>query len=86
VHRKDIALVLSDMVMPEMGGRELYRAIRDVDPDLKFVAMSGYSIDTEGEADLKSGMSGLLAKPVTIEDVAGIVSGVLKGEEANSGA
>lgn len=41
----DIHLVITDMVMPKIGGRELYRRATQMDKDIKFIYMSGYFED-----------------------------------------
>jgi len=38
-----INLVISDVVMPEMGGKELYNEIKKITPEIKFLFMSGYT-------------------------------------------
>lgn len=42
---KNIHLVITDMVMPKIGGRELYRRASQLDKDIKFIYMSGYFED-----------------------------------------
>ncbi len=49
-----IDLVLTDMVMPEMGGGELIRELRKVNPQLKAVAVTGYVL-AEALRELKEG-------------------------------
>ena len=64
-HRLD--LVLTDVVMPNMGGRELAAALRTESPDLPVILMSGYTRD----ASILSGDPGLafLEKPFTTESL-----------------
>jgi len=65
-----IDLVLSDVIMPGMGGRELSRALAASRPGLPILFMSGYNDDGElagSGADLGSG---ILAKPFTAETLA----------------
>jgi len=69
-HKGEIALVLSDMVMPEMGGRELYQALREIDPDVKMLVVSGYSLNKEVAELRKLGLKGYIQKPFTLEDLA----------------
>jgi two-component system, cell cycle sensor histidine kinase and response regulator CckA len=45
--RAEIALVLSDVIMPEMGGLELATALRREDPTVRILFMSGYTGTTE---------------------------------------
>ena len=39
-----VDLVITDVVMPEMGGRELIEELRKITPDVKVVAMTGYTL------------------------------------------
>jgi PAS domain S-box-containing protein len=70
-HRGDrIDLVLSDVIMPGMGGRELSRALATTRPTLPILFMSGYNEEGElADADLGLGPA-VLAKPFTSETLA----------------
>ncbi|MFW5856337.1 MAG: transporter substrate-binding domain-containing protein [Planctomycetota bacterium] len=56
-------LVILDMVMPHLGGREAYRALRAVDPGVKVLLASGYSLNGEAQGLLDEGVLGFLQKP-----------------------
>jgi DNA-binding NtrC family response regulator len=57
-------LVLVDLRMPDVGGLEVLRAIRETDPQCQAVLMTGYaSVDTAVEA-IKLGASDYLSKPL----------------------
>ena len=58
-----IDLVLTDVVMPRMGGPELAREIRDRTPGVKLLFVSGYTDDTLGERGVVSPDIELLHKP-----------------------
>ncbi len=76
----EIALVLSDVVMPEMGGRALFRALREQAPTVKVVLMTGHSIEKElGELQTQ-GLNGWLLKPPVIEQLAQTIARVLEEE------
>ncbi len=61
-----IHLCISDMVMPKMGGREAYKAMRKIRPDLRVIFMSGYAADkTKGIIDV--GLD-FISKPVSPTD------------------
>jgi two-component system cell cycle sensor histidine kinase/response regulator CckA len=49
-HQHEIALLLTDVVMPEMNGRDLARHLRACRPDLKVLYMSGYTGDAMSES------------------------------------
>ena len=42
-HKSDIALVISDVIMPKLGGPAMYDAIRNFAPDTRFMFMSGHA-------------------------------------------
>ena len=42
-HSNDIHLLLTDIVMPEMNGRDLFKSLRSINPNLKCLFMSGYT-------------------------------------------
>ena len=65
-----IALVLLDMVMPEMPGREAFRRLRALRSDLLVLAVSGYSESKEAQELLREPGVGFLAKPYRIDELA----------------
>ena len=60
----EISLVLTDMVMPQMGGRELGETLRAIRPDLKIVFMSGYTDEVLVRAGALSPGMPFLPKPL----------------------
>ncbi|HEY7392000.1 MAG TPA: ATP-binding protein [Bryobacteraceae bacterium] len=65
-----IQLVLTDMIMPRMGGRELAARLSEMVPDLKIMFMSGYTDDVLlRTGELRRGMS-FLQKPLRPETLA----------------
>ena len=64
-----IDLVLTDLVMPEMGGRDLIDRLRDEWPALPLLVMSGYDADAVSKGgELPAGV-GFLAKPFTVDEL-----------------
>jgi CheY-like chemotaxis protein len=69
-HEGTIDLLLSDVVMPGLGGFELSRAIRETRPDIKVILMSGYPSRGEIKAiDVPDGVP-LLHKPLDPDTLA----------------
>jgi len=58
----EVALVISDIAMPGIDGKELIRQIKGVNPDVKILAVSGYSRYVAGNDDIKE-IDGFLQKP-----------------------
>ena len=66
-HRNEIAAVLTDMAMPIMDGPATIRALTQMNPDVKIIAMSGYHIEANGSKEGPHGIRRFLAKPYTAE-------------------
>ena len=62
-------MALLDMVMPEMGGGETYDRLKKIDPDIKALLSSGYSIDGEAKEILNRGCDGFIQKPFSMKEL-----------------
>ena len=65
-------LLITDTIMPKMGGHELTKKIRDICPTIKIVHMSGYHDTSEQHTDPKTDLP-QLHKPFTIETLGAVV-------------
>ena len=82
-HEASIDLLLSDVVMPNLGGFELAGALRETRPDIKILFMSGYpSRGDIKHTDLPDDIP-LLPKPCSPEQLARAVRDVLESREAS---
>ncbi|MGI9042312.1 MAG: PAS domain S-box protein [Gemmatimonadales bacterium] len=68
--RRDIDLVISDVVMPELGGRELGQRLADLDPQLPVLYMSGYTGEDVIQRGLLDPSAPFQQKPFTPEGLA----------------
>ena len=78
--RDDIDIVLLDMVMPNMGGGETYDRMKEINPDIKVLLSSGYSIDGEATEILERGCSGFIQKPFNLKELSEKIKEVLEKE------
>ena len=62
-NRDDIDIVVLDMVMPNMGGGEAYDRMKEINPDVKVLLSSGYSIDGQATEILERGCNAFIQKP-----------------------
>jgi CheY-like chemotaxis protein len=69
-HGDDIDLLLTDVVMPSMGGGELAEHIRQRIPDIKVLYMSGYTADSVRRQGIEADGATLLQKPFTSDTLA----------------
>jgi signal transduction histidine kinase/CheY-like chemotaxis protein len=70
-------LIVTDVVMPRLGGRELAEKVLAVRPDMKILYMSGYTDDAALQEGLLARRIPLLAKPFTPSSMAEKVRDVL---------
>ncbi|MCP4536196.1 MAG: response regulator [Chloroflexi bacterium] len=75
-----IDLVITDIMMPKMGGEKLMQELRKIDPDLKGLALTGYALTEEREKLKQIGIMGFIQKPFDIDTIADIVRQVLDVE------
>ncbi len=76
---EDISLVILDIVMPGMGGKECLEEILKVNPQAKVVMASGYSINGRVKEVLDGGARAFIKKPYELKRVLGEVRKVLDG-------
>ena len=76
-HRGPIDLVITDMIMPNMGGRELAERLREQKADLKILYISGYTDDATVYASELPAGSAFLQKPFTLSALLEKVRGLL---------
>ncbi len=72
-----IDLVISDIIMPQMGGKELYNELVKINPDVRFVFTSGYADKGFYKMyDIDHSMK-IINKPFRLKDVSEMVNEVL---------
>ena len=74
-----IDLLVSDTIMPKMGGTELFRRLAAARPDLKILLMSGYSSEECSPPNLESSAVAFLQKPFSPTELCGKIRELLDG-------
>jgi CheY-like chemotaxis protein len=77
-HADEIDAVLLDLTMPEMGGTEVFRRVREIRPNLPVIVTSGYAAGNELDELLAHGAT-FLPKPFELADMARAVADALGG-------
>jgi two-component system cell cycle sensor histidine kinase/response regulator CckA len=75
-----VDIVVSDVVMPEMDGPTLLGELRKLQPDIKFVFVSGYAEDAFAKNLPADAHFGFLPKPFSLKQLASTVKEVLQGD------
>jgi len=84
-HTGPLHLVVSDMVMPRMGGAELAERLRAVRPGIKIVLMSGYTDYSNGAPSQAVNQAAMLPKPFSQSSLVEAVRQALEGKQAGNG-
>jgi two-component system cell cycle sensor histidine kinase/response regulator CckA len=78
LHWQDIDLVIADMIMPNLGGLDCLRRMKDLNPGLKAILATGYghdAIDSKARVDY---ICGFLQKPFTFQELSELVASVVR--------
>jgi CheY-like chemotaxis protein len=65
--RAAIDLVILDMIMPGMGGGETFDRLRAIDPRVKVLLCSGYSLEGQAARIMERGCNGFIQKPFSLD-------------------
>jgi PAS domain S-box-containing protein len=65
----DIDLVVLDLILTDLGGGEVYDQLKAIDPSVRVLLASGYSLDGEAAGILDRGCDDFIQKPFTMEEL-----------------
>jgi two-component system, cell cycle sensor histidine kinase and response regulator CckA len=72
-----IDIMILDMIMPEIGGRETFDTMLQIDPSVKVLLSSGYSLDGQAMEIMQGGCKSFIQKPFTIMELSKKIRGIL---------
>jgi PAS domain S-box-containing protein len=78
--KDDISLVILDMIMPGIDGRETCKRLKQIDTSLKILISSGYSDETDRDKEFRSWIHGFIQKPYNIYELPKKVRQILDTE------
>ena len=64
-----IALVILDMLMPQMNGGKVFDLLKEINPVVKVLLTSGYSYDEEAVKIISRGANGFIQKPFGVKEL-----------------
>ena len=67
--KNDIEMVILDMIMPDMSGGEVYDRLCEINPNIKVLLSSGYSLRGKASDILARGCKGFIQKPFNIKEL-----------------
>jgi PAS domain S-box-containing protein len=68
-NKNKIDMVVLDMVMPDIGGGKAYDRMKEINPKVKVLLSSGYSIESEAKEILARGCDGFIQKPFSMREL-----------------
>jgi CheY-like chemotaxis protein len=77
-----VHLMITDVIMPDMNGKELYEKISKMYPDIKTLFMSGYPEDVISHHGVLEAELNFIQKPFSLNDFVGKVRDVLDNDES----
>ncbi|MEW6348455.1 MAG: PAS domain S-box protein [Thermodesulfobacteriota bacterium] len=83
-HSSAISLVVLDLVMPEMGGRQCLDQLLTIDPQVKALIASGFALKGDTKEFLDSKARGVVSKPFTVRELVAAVRRAIDGVPASS--
>jgi len=79
-------LIVLDMIMPDMGGGEVFDRLREMNPEVKVLLSSGYSVDGQASDILKRGCNGFIQKPFDLVELSRKISEIVGNGTRNPGS
>jgi len=77
--KKDmIDLVVLDMIMPGLSGSEVFDHIRELNPSVKVILSSGYSLNDQAQQIMSKGCQGFIQKPFDLTGISRKIREVLE--------
>ena len=76
----DIDLAILDIVLPDMGGKDVFPLIMEARPNLKVIVCSGYAVEGPAQEILDAGAQDFIQKPFSLETLSKKLKGVLRGQ------
>jgi PAS domain S-box-containing protein len=61
-----IDIVILDMIMPYLNGGEVYKLMKEINPEVKVLLSSGYSLNGQAESIMERGCNGFIQKPFDV--------------------
>ncbi len=83
--RGEINAVILDLVMPRMDGKETFFKIREKDPNMPVLVMSGRGTDEDVQALLSAGVDGYLRKPFLLNELLNHVRDAISKRQSEPG-
>jgi len=79
-HQEEIRVVLTDMAMPFVDGKDFIIQLRELDPFIKIIVISWLATDSQKDTVMATGANVFLRKPLEIEQLMSALRDLLDSE------
>ena len=76
----DVDLVILDMIMPDKSGRETYEVLKTINPHIKVILSSGYSLSGQAQEIISQGCQGFIQKPFSVTTLSQTIRDILNDQ------
>ncbi|MBW1730771.1 MAG: PAS domain S-box protein [Deltaproteobacteria bacterium] len=76
--KDQVDLVILDLILPEMGGGQIYDRLKEINPKVKVLLSSGYTINGEASDIMARGCNGFIQKPFDLNELSQKLSAILE--------
>jgi PAS domain S-box-containing protein len=77
-YQYQIDLVILDMILPDLGGGQIFDLLKGINPSVAVILSSGYSIEGRATDILNRGCKGFIQKPFSMEELAEKIKSIIK--------
>lgn len=77
-------VVITDLGMPYLDGRQLSRALKNESPDTPIIMLTGWGTIMKEDGDMPAQVDGVLSKPPKIAELYSMLAKVIRGENAKA--
>jgi PAS domain S-box-containing protein len=75
-----IDIVVLDMIMPGLSGKETYRCLKKINPEVRVLLASGYAVNGQGKEIMDEGCNAYIQKPFKIEQLSLLIRNMMENE------
>ncbi|MFC1726442.1 PAS domain S-box protein [candidate division KSB1 bacterium] len=79
-NKNDIDLIIIDMIMPTLSGKETYLELKKINPDVQVILASGYSQNGKATDIINEGVQAFIQKPFRMHELSGLIRKLLSKE------